>query len=376
MKKISVLGTGMVGSAIVRDLEPDFDVLAVDQDESRLGQLQKHCRCRTLRADLSDAERVREICSRQDLVVGAVPGFMGFETLRAVIESGTDIVDISFFSQDSFELDHLAREHGVTAIVDCGIVPGLSNMFLGSHTAREEVLRYECLVGGLPFRRTQPFEYKAPFSPIDVIEEYLRPARMVVGGRIIEKPALSERDYIDFDPIGTLEAFNTDGLRTLLTTVEVPNMVEKTLRYPGHADQMLMLRETGFFSSRPIEIGGQRIRPIDLTSRLLFPAWKLEDGEAEFTAMRLTIDTVSEGTVIRHLYRMFDRNDKENGVSSMARTTGYTCTATVRALAKGAFSQKGIIAPEFVGQNPEAFTIIRSELDKRGVQVDHNEEIQ
>jgi len=243
MKKISVLGTGMVGSAIVRDLEPDFDVLAVDQDESRLGQLQKHCRCRTLRADLSDAERVREICSRQDLVVGAVPGFMGFETLRAVIESGTDIVDISFFSQDSFELDHLAREHGVTAIVDCGIVPGLSNMFLGSHTAREEVVRYECLVGGLPFRRTQPFEYKAPFSPIDVIEEYLRPARMVVGGRIIEKPALSERDYIDFDPIGTLEAFNTDGLRTLLTTVEVPNMVEKTLRYPGHADQMLMLRE-------------------------------------------------------------------------------------------------------------------------------------
>jgi saccharopine dehydrogenase-like NADP-dependent oxidoreductase len=247
-------------------------------------------------------------------------------------------------------------------------------MFLGYHCSKEQVLRYECLVGGLPFKRSWPFEYKAPFSPIDVIEEYTRPARLVSGGKIIERPALSEREYVDFDRVGTLEAFNTDGLRTLLKTVKVPDMVEKTLRYPGHADYMLMLRETGFFSENPIEVDGKVIRPIDLTTRLLFPSWKLEENEPEFTAMQLSIDVIDEEKPTRHIYRLFDQYDEKSGVSSMARTTGYTCTSAVRALAKGAIERKGIIAPEYLGMEPRAFDIIRIELEKRGVHVEHIEE--
>ena len=144
------------------------------------------------------------------------------------------------------------RQRGVTAVVDCGVAPGLSNMMLGYHASQGAVSSYRCLVGGLPVKRTWPWQYKAPFSPVDVLEEYTRPARLVEGGCIVTRPALSEPELVDLDPVGTLEAFNTDGLRSLLVTMrQVPDMVEKTLRYPGHIDYIRVLRESGFLGTEP-----------------------------------------------------------------------------------------------------------------------------
>src|SRR5690606_33720977 len=124
-------------------------------------------------ADLSDLSVLPQLVAEYDMVVGALPGFMGFEALRQVILAGKNVVDIAFFPEDPFRLDALAKEHGVTAIVDCGVAPGMSNLFAGYHAAQwAEMETFECYVGGLPRVRTWPFEYKAPFSPIDVIEEY------------------------------------------------------------------------------------------------------------------------------------------------------------------------------------------------------------
>ena len=121
------------------------------------------------------------------------------------------------------------------------------------------------------------------------IEDYTRPARMVENGRFVKKPALSGPELIDFPGIGTLEAFNTDGLRTLVDTVEIPNMKEKTLRFPGHAEKMRILRETGFFSYDPIDVNGVEVRPIDVTARLLFPFWEMKEGDRDFTVMRVEV---------------------------------------------------------------------------------------
>ena len=104
-------------------------------------------------------------------------------------------------------------------------------------------------------------------------------------------PALSEPELMEFAEVGTLEAFNSDGLRSLIRTMpDIPNMIERTLRYPGHIELMRVLRETGFFSKEAILVKGQAIRPIDLTSQLLFPMWKLEQEEEEFTVMRVIIE--------------------------------------------------------------------------------------
>ena len=130
----------------------------------------------------------------------------------------------------------------VTAIVDFGVAPGIPNLLLGYHQNTMKIDVYKCYVGGLPKKRTMPFQYKAPFSPVDVIEEYTRPARYVVNGEIVVKEALSEPEFLEFDEIGTLEAFNTDGLRSLLFTNDIPNKIEKTLRYPDERSVRTILQ--------------------------------------------------------------------------------------------------------------------------------------
>jgi lysine 6-dehydrogenase len=366
-KRVVVLGAGMVGRAMAIDLSKQYDVISADRDASALALLHGQPNLSTTVADLADASKVTEIIADADIVVGAVPGFMGYKTLKTVIEAGKNIVDISFFPEDPFELDTLAKSRGVVAVMDAGVAPGMSNLILGSYKARTEVTDFTCYVGGLPRERTWPYEYKAPFSPIDVIEEYTRPSRVVENRKIVRKEALSEPELIDFPGVGTLEAFNTDGLRSLIYTMKIPNMKEKTLRYPGHIELMRVLRETGFFGEETVQIGDQRIRPIDLTTSLLFPKWKLGEEEEEFTIMNILIEGLEAGKKFKHKYALLDRYDPATKTSSMARTTGYTCTAVTSLVLDGQYLRAGISPPEFVGETQGCLETVFKYLQKRGV---------
>ena len=375
--KIIVLGAGLVGGPMAKDLaaDPRFAVTVADIDKGALDILAAEADVATLRRDLSSPAEVTSLVSGFDYVVDAVPGFMGFETLRAIIAAGVDVVDIAFFPEDPFLLDDLAKKQGVTAIMDCGVFPGMGSALVGRAARRldevETVLTY---VGGLPEVRQWPWEYRAVFSPVDVIEEYVRPARYVENGVQVVRPALSDPELIDFPGVGTLEAFNTDGLRTLMQTIGAPNMKEKTLRFPGHIEKMAMLRETGFFSQEPVEVAGQQVRPLDLTAKLLFPMWKLEPGEGDITVMQINIEGLKDGKKIRYVYNLLDRFDHETGTTSMARTTGYTATMAVRLLAEGRYKHQGISPPEYLGREPGVVPFLLDGLQERGVV--YTEEIQ
>jgi lysine 6-dehydrogenase len=375
MEKIIVLGAGMVGRAIAIDLlKEGYLVTAADIISENLDFL-KTKGVETIKTDLGNSENLQRILTPYDLVIGAVPGFMGYEVMKNAISAGKNMVDISFFSEDPFLLDELAWKNNVTVVTDCGVAPGMDNMFLGYHSTRMKVTDFECLVGGLPFARTMPYQYKAPFSPIDVIEEYLRPARIVKNHKVIIKPALSEPEYIEFQGVGTLEAFNTDGLRSLVHTMKIQNMTEKTLRYPGHIDLMKVFRDTGFFSQLPVSVKGVNIRPIDLTSQLLFPKWKLKEGEEEFTIMRVTIEGTGEGKRVKYKYELLDRYDNDTHTSSMARTTGYTCTAVAGLILKGKFSRKGVYPPEFVGMEKDCLNEILTYQKLRNIHYKTSREV-
>jgi lysine 6-dehydrogenase len=366
-KKIVVLGAGLVGKAIAIDLSRDFDVTSVDINDEALAAL-KQSGVKTSKIDISDRKALSAFIGPFDLVVGAVPGFMGFKTAQAVIEAGKNMIDISFFPEDAFELDQQAKTKNVTIVTDCGVAPGISNLVAGYHYKRMKIQHYECLVGGLPVVREWPYEYKAVFSPIDVIEEYIRPARYVQNGALVVKEALSDPELIYFENVGTLESWNSDGLRSLIKTLPgIPNMIEKTLRYPGCIEYLRVLRETGFFSYDEIEVKGVKVRPIDLTAKLLFPKWKLKPGEEEFTVMRIRVSGEEGGKPKSYEYNVLDRTDKATGTISMARTTGYTCTAAVNLVATGKFTRKGICPAEYLGDEEENFRFIFSYLKDRGV---------
>lgn len=367
MKKIAVLGAGMVGSAIAIDLAKEYYVIVIDRNSEALDRLPKLNLLKPISADLTSFDNFDELTSDCDHVVSAVPGFMGFETLRKIIESGKNVTDISFFPEDAFLLDDLAKKKNVTAIVDFGVAPGMSNFILGYYNSIMDVSDFEFYVGGLPVKRDYPYQYKAPFSPVDVIEEYSRNARFVENGKIVVKQALSDREYMSFDEVGTLETFNTDGLRTLLKTMKIPNMKEKTLRYPGHIELMLMLREGGFLSMDNISVNGISINPFDFTTKILFDKWKLNDDDDEFTIMRIIIKGFDNGLPSKITFNLFDKRNYNTNTSSMARTTGYAATAAANLILKGKFSKKGIMPPELIGSESDCFNFVMNYNKERGV---------
>lgn len=374
---IVILGAGRVGRAMAVDLakEAAFQILVADRDPRALESLRSEHGVPGERADLSQPDAVRRVVAKADLVVSAVPGFLGFPTLKTILECGKNAVDIAFFPEDPFALDALAKKHHVTAFVDCGVAPGMSNLLVGRAAAElQRVHRVRIYVGGLPLVRRWPYEYQAGFSPIDVIEEYTRPARIVRGGKVEVCPALSEVESIDFPNLGTLEAFITDGLRTLTQTIGAPDMVEKTMRYPGHAERMRMLRETGFFSETPVDIDGTSVRPIDVATRLLFPMWQMREGDEDVTVMRILVEGVGKKGPTRIAYDLVDRFDRDTKTSAMARTTGYTATTVARMLAAGMWADEGIITPERIGQSEACTAFVLSKLRERGIVYARSEE--
>lgn len=370
MKTIIVIGAGMVGSAMAIDLLQKHNVVLADLNAQRLNHLRsKHSALQVMPLDVQDLSALQRAVAPFDLVICAVPGFLGFQTLKTIIGTGKNVVDISFFPENSLELDALAKEKDVTAIVDCGVAPGMDNIILGRYNELYKLTDFECLVGGLPKIKKWPFYYKAPFSPIDVIEEYTRPARYVENGHVIIREPLTDCEFVDFDKVGTLESFNTDGLRTIISTMpHIPNMKEKTLRYPGHVEIIKALKECGFFSTDKVNVQGMAVSPLEVTSKVLIDDWKLGETEQEFTVMRVTVrGTDEDGKRVKVEYNLYDEYNPISQTSSMARTTGYTATAAANMFLDGLFPAKGVFPPELIGREKACFDYILKYLEERDV---------
>ena len=370
MNSIIVLGAGMVGSAMAIDMAKKHSVTITDFNKTALQKAHQKCNgLLTIQLDVTNKTELQKTIKPFDLVICAVPGFLGYETLKTIIEAEKNVIDISFFPENSLELNELAKKHQVTAIVDCGVAPGMGNIILGYYNEKLKLTDFECLVGGLPKIKKWPFSYKAPFSPIDVIEEYTRPARYVENGVMVTKEALTDCEFVEFDNVGTLESFNSDGLRSIIFTMpHIKNMKEKTLRYPDHVEYIKVLKASGFFNEEKIKINGVQVAPLDFSSKILFNEWKLSENEEEITVMRITLKGADSNNRKKTIvYNLHDEYCSKTKVSSMSRTTGYTATAAANLFLEGLFQEKGVFPPELVGKHEVCFNYILNYLKERNI---------
>lgn len=358
-QKIVILGAGRVGKVIASDLAREFDVTSADASQDALAWLSARYPVKTQVADLANPQAIADAIAPADLVICAVPGFMGFNTLKTVIENGKNVVDISFFAEDAFELDALALRRNIVAAVDCGVAPGTPDYLAGQLVHQMQIDDFEFQIGGLHFHRSGPEQYLPTFSPTDVWEEYTRPARYVRNGKLITMPPLSEPELVAFHIGGhdlTLETFNTDGLRTLITTMQgrIPNMREKTLRFPGHIGWIQRLQQTG--------------------ETWVPETWTPREDEDEFTIMRIVFRGSQDGKPRKLTYDMFVTWDPQTGMSSMSRSTGYSCTGAARCVLNGSYSRKGISPPSYIGEAPGCTDQIFEHLKARNILLEKHEE--
>ena len=352
MAEIYQIGAGMIGQAMALDLAKNHNVHLADIKISEVRHsIKQHQSINTYKLDVLNEKKLLSFIKNADIVLLAIPGHLGYNALKAIIKCGKNVVDISFSPENIMDLNNIAIQNNVTAIFDAGVAPGLPNYILGYHNSLEKISSFKYYVGGLPKFPKKPFNYKAPFSPIDVIEEYTRPARMKVDGVNITKPALSEVERITFKHYLELEAFNTDGLRSLLQTMNhIKNMSEKTLRYPGHVKLIKSYIDKGILQTND-------------TIKKLFKEWKLEPKEPEYTILKIEINTNEK--IIN--YELYDEYDKQSDISSMARTTGYTATASINLILEKLFIKKGVYPPEMVSENKIIFDFILKYLQERDV---------
>lgn len=352
MAEIYQIGSGMIGQAMALDLAKSHKIHLADlKIENVRKEIKDHPAIITYDLDVLNRQKLSSFIKKADMVLLAVPGYLGYNALETIISSGKNVVDISFSPENIMKLNDIAIKNNVTAIFDAGVAPGLPNYIFGYHDSFEDIKSFKYYVGGLPKFPKQPFNYKAPFSPIDVIEEYTRPARMIINGKLMTKPALSGIENINFKDSLMLEAFNTDGLRSLLITMNhVKNMSEKTLRYPGHVKLIKSYIKKGTLQNNE-------------TIKKLFKEWKLGPEEIEFTLLKVELQT-NDKTINYELYDEYDKVDK---ITSMARTTGYTATASINLILEKLFTEKGVFPPESVSNNKKIFNFILKYLSKRKV---------
>jgi len=353
--KVVVFGGGLMGSAIARDLVKSKDVEQVtvcDVDRHRLNTLTHVEHSAKLTVKIHDVRRQSEtakLLKRSDVGIGALPHGLSEYPIESTLRAGVNFVDLIFgwrFEQGAVHV--AAKKKGITIIPACGLAPGLSNILAMAGTEEmDRVDQVHLKVGGIPERPKPPLNYRIVFSFEAVLEEYLRKARIVKNGRITDVPALTGLETVTFpSPIGKCECFYTDGLSTLIQTIRgVKEMDEKTIRWPGHVDQIRTLIECGLLETKPVNIEGTPIVPRKFVAEVL--ADKISLGrEKDLTLLRVDLEGRKSDRRYHVRYEMIDHSDPRSRLTSMARTTAFPCSIAAQMLGAGEIEVKGFVPPE------------------------------
>jgi lysine 6-dehydrogenase len=369
--KVIVLGSGKIGSVIAKDFSKtgaeltlsDIDIIRAKKAASEIGG-------NSVVFDTSDHGSMIKILEGFDLVLGALPGDYGFKALGACVEAGKNMVDVSFTPENPIVLNNAAINAGITIVPDCGVAPGLSNLLVGYGASKlDKVREAKIMVGGIPEIPVPPLGYTVTWSADGLIDEYIRDVSIIKDGKLVQTPALSGLESIDFPGVGTLEAFYTDGLRTLVKSFpDIENLYEKTLRYPGHVEKVKLLRELGFFSEEPVTVQGVKVYPKMVSARIFERSLTMPEV-GDLLAMRVAVSGVKDGGEKHYKYTVLEYPDRETGISAMGRTTAYTASIVAKILIDGGIEKKGVIPMEGMGSDHGFVEKVFKALRKRNIEV-------
>ncbi len=365
-----VLGGGAQGRAVARDLAVRRDtgaVVVVDPFAPRIPAKFRKIRHAPLDA-LTERGAVARLVREADACVIALPGSIADGAIPDVLPMGTPVVDMSFTPEAANpRFDRIARRSGVPLVRDVGVAPGLSHV-IAAVAARElgGLTHLTIYVGGLPQKVPAPkgafdFRHAVYFNAEDLMAEYLRPARMRRRGRNAAPDPLapSETEHLKDGSLGTLEAFPSDGLRTLLDSFsDCGWMRELTLRWPGHLTAMRTLKKEGRLAEGPTRPSALAKTAAELAKA--YPAERNPDV--------LLMEVHAQRGARRLDFRLIDR--AQGGLTAMSRTTAFTGAAAAHLLALRRFDIPGSHPPEALGQHDDLAQALLADLKERKITVE------
>lgn len=361
--RMLVLGAGAQGSSCAYDLLNNQEVTLVGLADLKVDRvapfLQKHVgdRLQTIVLDVTDSESVNAVISGYDCVLSALPYYLNLEVSRIAVKNGVHFCDLGGNTEivlGQKEFDTIAKRNGVSAVVDCGLAPGMVNI-LAQHgiDMLDSVNSVRMYVGGLPANPVPPLNYQVVYSLEGALDYYTTDSWVLQNGAATRVKALSDVERVDFDePIGELEAFHTaGGLSTMASRYDgrINRMEYKTLRYPGHARIMSAIRELGFLDTTPLDVKGQQVVPRDLTVSVMNRALKKPDSP-DIVVLRVIVNGIKDGQGHTVTFELVDRYDAQTGLSAMMRVTGFSLSITgqmqvMRLIASGVHTSDEAVPP-------------------------------
>jgi lysine 6-dehydrogenase len=373
-----ILGSGRQGTAAAYDLArfgdaerivmADVHLDRARQAAARVNDLAGRDVAGATPVYASDTASVTAALAGAHVALSAVPYYFNLAITQAAIACGVSLCDLGGNTDvvwSQLRLDEAARARGTSVVPDCGMGPGLIN-HMGVYVMElldrpREVHLYD---GGLPQDPVEPWGYQLTFHVNGLTNEYDGDATFIRDGKLVQVPTFTERETLDFPPLGTLEAFVISG--SLSTTPHthlgrLERYESKVLRYPGHFATFEAYKRLGLFSEDPIDVDGQPVVPRHLYHRLLEPkitALRIRDvcvmravgvGERDARPARVTVDLV-------------DRYDEATGFTAMERLTGWHAAIMMGLQARGR------VAPgaHRMEQTVEAAEVMK-ELERRGI---------
>lgn len=385
MSEYAVIGAGLMGRVIARDLvesEPEATVTLFDINDSLLEEAVRfigsdHLSTRVL--DIGDTAAATAALENHHVAIGALPHSMSYPATVAALRARVSYIDlVGEAPEPLIALHEQAVDAGCLIIPGLGVAPGISNICIARGIELlDETHNGYIYVGGIPVKKEPPLYYQTVYLLESVFNAYLRPATIIKNGEPVTVEPLSGLEEISFpEPIGTLEAFFTDGLASLPVTVGdkiKDSLFEKTLRYPGHVECMRVLIECGLLDAGPVRVDGADVVPRDVLIKLLED--KLQLGpEGDILVMRVIVEGLKEGKEQRHVFELVDYFDAANQYTAMARTTAFPAVLAARMMASNDLPERGVFFPEqlFTG---DRFEIMTDELAKKGVTVEYLAEV-
>ena len=356
--KIVVIGSGMMGQAIVFDLNrfSNFKkITLIDKDKKTLDYAKKILNDKKIDfrlIDIKNSNEIKDFLRDYDVAISAVPYIFNLELTKIAIDTKTHFLDLggnNDIVNKQRQLFQHAKENGVTIIPDCGLAPGLASVIVKDLFEQYDYIdSLRMRVGGLPINPKPPLSYQIVFSPYGLINEYVEDAIVVENGKIITKKSMTELEKIKFPkPFEEMEAFLTSGgCSTIPYTYrgKINQLDYKTVRYPGQCEKFKILLDIGLADDKEIDVSNNRINSKDFFASILFE--NLPKNELDVVLLKVTGEVFKDGKNVFVEYIMVDRYDEKNNITSMMRTTGYPVSIIAQMIGDGKILKRGVFCSE------------------------------
>jgi lysine 6-dehydrogenase len=410
MKILVFGGSGKMGAAVAWDLVKEDDVETVGlvgRNEDTLQRARAWVnspKIATHVLDIMDVDQAKQLMGEYDVGVISLPDRRtSYRIVHTAIEAGLDIADMLeeyHRRPDPYETEGLevpegislndygewlheqAVERGVTFLDGIGFAPGISNITVGEGIRKlDHATSAIARVGGIPSKeasRRHPLRYMITWAFDHVLREYMVRLNVIKNGEVVEVEATTDRETFMFDQFGVkeeLECAITPGMPSFLfTRQDLQEFAEKTVRWPGHWQGVEALKECGMLDLESVEINGAMIAPRDFLLAVIEPRLQPVEGDTDVCVMWNTVDGTKDGKKVRMNYYLWDEADTKNGISSMARVTGFSSAIGALFIGRGKISKKGIVPPEDCIEG-ELYVSFIEELEKRNIQILETKEI-